>query len=220
MSSDPVDELRLEGQTVFLPVGMPCSGKSTMFKAAASLPGIGENLSLVCPDAIREELHPGYEAGVVRFGDIDNLMIFEKAEDQLYRLIVDGYDVWFDAMNVFSSHRRGRMFEVELAELDPAFSGDPVRFIVIHLDVPFDEILRRNQACRVGLRRPPVERLEEMAGWLREDDPEQPSEVVDVWRLVWDGTWKPAEGFTPGPVCSALIEATNAFASPSGRRRP
>lgn len=214
-----MEELRLEGQTVFLPAGMPCSGKSTMFEAAASLPGIGENLALVCPDAIREDLHPGYEAGVVPFEDIDNMMVFEKADDQLYRLVVDGYDVWFDAINLHP-HRRGRMFEVELAEEDPAFSGDHVRFIVIHLDVPFEEILRRNQTCRVAHRRPPVERLEKMFEWFQEGaDQESPGDLMDVWKLTWDGTWKPAEGFTPGPVCSALIEATNAAASPSRRRR-
>jgi hypothetical protein len=111
------------------------------------------------------------------------------------------------------------MSGVELAEKDPAFSGGPVRFIIIHLDVSFVEIMRRNQACRMAHRRPPVERLEEMAGWLKDDEPEQPNELIDVWRLKWDGTWKPAEGFTPGPVCSALIEATNANASPSRPRR-
>lgn len=204
-----MSELRLDGQTVFIPVGLPCCGKSTMFKALASLEGVGENLALVSPDCIREELYPGYEAGAVPFDKIDNSDVFDRSHALLHRFVVDGYDVWFDALNLRSVSRHAIRSEVQMAELDPAFSGEPIEFVVIDMEVPLVEILSRNEACRVAHRRPPEDRLRTMAESRSTDPLKESDERTSVWHLVWDRVWVPAAGFVPGPVCSAMMDAAN-----------
>ena len=89
----------LSTQTIFIPVGLPCAGKTSFFRCLSDMDGVGDNLALVSPDEIREEVYPGYAAGMIPFSSMDNGEIFPRAYARMERYILDGWDVWFDAVN-------------------------------------------------------------------------------------------------------------------------
>lgn len=212
---------RLTNQTIFIPIGLPCAGKSSLFRCLSEMSGIGENLALVSPDEIREEIYPGYSAGLIPFKDIDNAEIFPRAYARMERHIIDGWDVWFDAIN----SNRGSMLMVfgraEMVRRNPNFSGGDLSYIVILLDVPIDVIISRNEASRVGHRRPPRGALQRMWDERSPNPITLPTESFELWHLVWDGEWKMADDFEPSAICVDLVEAVNGkFSGKRVKRAP
>ena len=203
------DHYELPNQTIFIPVGLPCAGKSTFFRELIDLPGVGDNVALVSPDDIRDELYPGYSTGLVPFCDIDNPEVFSKANDRMDGHLLDGWDVWFDAVNTSLLARDMIRYEAEATRSSPEFTGGDLHYIIVDLDVPFTEIISRNESRRAGHRRPPIETLELMR---RQKETEGVGLTLgdhEVWNLTWDGGWRMADGFDAPPICVALVDAVN-----------
>jgi hypothetical protein len=183
--------------------------------------GVGDNLALVSPDDIREEIYPGYSAGLVPFIDIDNDEIFPRAFARMERHIIEGWDIWFDAINI-SDHARSDVFvHAEYAKMDPEFSGGELHYVLIVLDIPLEEIKTRNESARVGHRRPPEGTLATMWSIRNEDSVILPADHLETWRLMWDGEWKMADGFEPPTICVDLVDSVNReFSGRRTRRAP
>ena len=213
---------RLPNQTIFIPVGLPCAGKTSFFQCLSEMPGVGDNVALISPDEIREEVYPGYAAGLVPFRDIDNGEIFPKAYTRMEGRILDGWDIWFDAVNVSQG---SRLMIYGCAEattrLNPNFVGGDLHYVILVLDVPVDQILARNEANRVGHRRPSEKVIASMWSESTEELTYLPTDRAEVWRLRWDGEWKMADGFEPPAICVDLVEAVNGmFTGKRAKRAP
>ena len=113
-------------KTLYVPIGIPGSGKSTYGKQLAKE---NKNLRIVCPDDIRAEL----------YGDAsiqgDGKKVFSIAYSRATEYLKSGKDVYFDATNV-TALSRSRL----LKALYPLFNSS----IAVYFDVPLEVCKKRN----------------------------------------------------------------------------
>jgi len=115
-------------------VGIPGSGKTTFARRArARRPGV----RVISPDAIRDTLYPGYEAGQVDVRRIDNARVFREAYRAVAEALTDGADVIFDATSLTERRRR------KLVALGRRHGA---RLIARYFTITLSEALRRNRA--------------------------------------------------------------------------
>lgn len=140
--------------TLYVPVGIPGSGKSTYAK---SLSGV----EIISTDGIRSELTGSEE------NQTQNNRVFKVAHSRLVKALRDGKDVVFDATNLT---RRSR---ADLLRKMP--SG--TRAVAILFHTPVDICLKQNQMRE---RHVPDSVILSMAKRLEEPTMEEFDEVVNI----------------------------------------
>ena len=118
---------------IFVLVGLPSSGKSTI---ADEISGLIKNTIVVSSDEIRQEL----------FGDnyVRSIKTFETAKERIYKNILEGYNVAFDASN-FNRYKREPIFNNELR--------DKYNIATVFLNEKVEDCLNRNH---IRTRKQPV----------------------------------------------------------------
>jgi len=196
---------------VYIPIGMPCCGKTTFYNTMKELEEFTP-VQVASPDLVREELYPGYEAGNILFGDIDQEQVFLQAHRNMEDLLLDGYNVWFDAINTPIKSRMVLFHRAEAIANTPFFYEE-MNYILLMLHVPLEEILNRNETYRAGYRRPPTESLERMYEYflsIAAEDLIFPIENrQEIWELKWDGVWS-AVHVVP-ERCQLLLDNVNSL---------
>jgi len=196
-------------QNLYIPIGLPCCGKSTFYKRMISHPDFCST-KIIGPDIIRERLFPGYEDGLIPFENIDQEVAFLIAEREMEDYLLDGYSVWFDAMNTHYKSRLILFHRGQAVEYTPLYPFI-LNYILIKMNVDFDIIKERNQKCRKGYRMPPIERLESMNEYfncIQEEDLYLPAKL-EIWNLQWqeqDNKWIVVEG---GETCKRIVDIVN-----------
>lgn len=89
-------------------VGIPGSGKTTYAHRLLARCPI---LVYISPDAVREQLYPGYALGQVDVRHIDDHRVFRLAYGATAEALADGRSVLFDATSL-TTHRRRRLLEL------------------------------------------------------------------------------------------------------------
>lgn len=175
---------------IYIPVGMPCCGKTTFYNTIKNLEEFTP-VQIASPDIVREREYPGYEAGTVPFESIDQYCVFLKAHREMEDFLLNGYSVWFDAMNCHIKSRKVIFHRAEAVSYEPSFFGI-MNYIVINMTVPLEEILQRNDKIRAGHRKPPEDRLRSMYDFIINipfEDLMLP-ERCEIWDLEWNQTWR------------------------------
>ncbi len=192
-------------QYLYIPIGLPGCGKSTFFKVMRDNEDFPTKLA--SPDKIREEYYPGYEAGEIPFADIDQELIFLEAERRMEDYLLDGFNVWFDALNLYYKSR------LVLFHRGEAINNGPLRprimhYVLIKMTMPL-EIIKERQKCRANHRRPPLEKLEKMQKLFdaETNDNLYFSERSEIWNLEWENEWK-IRNEVP-EKCRILVERIN-----------
>jgi predicted kinase len=193
-------------QYIYIPIGLPCCGKSTFFKAMRDDNNFFP-VQLASPDKMREEYYPGYEAGEIPFDKIDQGMIFLKAERKMEDHLIDGFDVWFDATNLHYKSRLVLYHRGEAINLKPMHPRI-MHYVLIKMTTPL-EIIKQRQKCRKGHRRPSdeiLERFQEQFDAETNNNLHFP-ERSEVWDLEWNEEWK-IHNEVP-EKCRILVENIN-----------
>lgn len=120
---------KIENPTLYILIGVPGSGKSTyaeeLFQKAE------KGTALVSSDQIRKSLY-GRESCQ------DNpKKVFAIAHNTVIDQLKNGYDVIFDATNIYAKDRKELILKVcfEVTQ--------PVRFIAVYFDTPISECIKR-----------------------------------------------------------------------------
>ena len=194
---------------MIIPIGLPASGKTSLYNAAKPIEDFFE-LKQIGPDIQREKEYPGYEAGKIPFCDIDNRRVMHKAEHLAEDALLYGDSVYYDATNLHVNNRtilyhRGQAIENTLSY------HRKLLYILMYLNVPFDEILKRNES-RGEHRIPEVETLEVWQESFQETLKAIPSNPyhstnhfnvecsmskMDIWML----NWSESDGWTSNSPC-------------------
>jgi hypothetical protein len=223
-------------RTIYLPVGLPAAGKSTLGHALQLIYqryNLGP-LHVFGPDVVREQMYPGYDAGLVPFKKINNRQVFDRAYARGRRLLKTG-DLWWDAVNTHSALREtARDGLMNFAKSSPGWEntdGDLPgaylhnRIVAIDIRVPFSIIVERNRTCREGHRCPPLETLkmfsDQKKEWpVRAWDPADPfplETIIDqVWTVRWEkrGETRLWTTKTNDAWCRRMIERANGIIPP------
>lgn len=111
---------------LFILIGIPCSGKSTYAKKFL----YKTNTIVISSDEIRKEL-----TGTYKYSPEHNEIVFEIAKSRIYAALSDGYDVIWDATNIYKKYRKDfiKIGKVTNAEL-----------IAIVFNIPLQVCLNRN----------------------------------------------------------------------------
>lgn len=120
--------------TLYIPIGIPGSGKSTYGK---DLSYVDENLVIVSPDKVRETLYG--DASIQGDGN----EVFSIAYYEAVKALKDGKNVYFDATNLVP-WTRFRLYE--------HCQQYVTKVIAIEFHVPYDFCLRRNRNGKVPER--------------------------------------------------------------------
>ena len=210
MSSEKaLSELSSSRRYIIIPIGLPASGKTTLYNTAEQMDEFFD-LKRIGPDMQREKYYQGYEEGKIPFCEIDNRKMMYKAEHLAEDALLYGSSVYYDATNLHVNHRtilyhRGRAIENALSY------HHKILYILMYLNVPFDEILKRNEA-RGEHRVPSVDLLELWQEGLEaslEQIPSNPyyamnhfNEYCNTSRVdVWMMNWNKQDGWTSDMAC-------------------
>ncbi|MHB9023162.1 MAG: AAA family ATPase [Armatimonadota bacterium] len=148
-------------------VGIPGSGKSSYAsRLQARCPGV----CVISPDALRQQLYPGYEDGRVDVRHIDDHRIFQRAYAALAEALHAGRDVLFDATSLTRA-RRGKLLRL----------GRRAGAIITarYFPISLAEAFRRN---RLRPRQVPPGAIAHMAKMLAPPDPSEGFDRVVVHR--------------------------------------
>jgi len=92
------DSMNKVNNKLFILIGIPCSGKSTYAnKFILNNP----NTILISTDEIRKQI-----TGVYQFSEKTNLLVMETAKKMLYKALMQGMDVIYDATNTNKNYRK------------------------------------------------------------------------------------------------------------------
>ena len=122
---------KIDNPTLYILIGVPGSGKSTYAEELFQKSERG--VALVSSDTIRENLY-GNESCQ------DNpKRVFAIAHQAIIDQLTRGYDVIFDATNIYAKDRMGLIrrvcFEVK----------KPIRFVAIYFDTPIETCVARQE---------------------------------------------------------------------------
>ena len=155
---------KIDNPTLYILIGVPGSGKSTYAEELYQKSERG--IALVSSDCIRKSLY-GNESCQ------DNP---KKVFTLAHKIIVDqlehGFDVIFDATNIYANNRKDLILKVcfEIRK--------PVRFVAIYFDTPIDECIKRQDYRN---RKVPQKVIEKMA---RQIDKPTFEEGFDIIRTI------------------------------------
>lgn len=165
--------------TAYVPIGLPCSGKTTFGNRLSEI--LSGSLLSLGPDDIREHLYPGYAEGLIPFEDMDLEYTFDVARVWADDILRNGYSLWWDAVNTNPVHR---------AEVIYNCRKHAERIVAVTFDVPFEIVTERNENVRAGHRRPPIRTLLTMADQMRLSPVKREEGFDEVWGLQWrEGGW-------------------------------
>lgn len=155
---------KIDNPTLYILIGVPGSGKSTYAEELYQKSERG--IALVSSDCIRKSLY-GNESCQ------DNP---KKVFTLAHKIIVDqlehGFDVIFDATNIYANNRKDLILKVcfEVTK--------PVRFIAVYFDTPISECIKRQDLRE---RKVPTKVIEKMG---RQIDKPTFQEGFDIIRTI------------------------------------
>lgn len=153
--------------TLFLPIGPPASGKSTLVQMLLDRDWLDYD-AIVCPDDYRRILtgdHSNQDA---------NALVFELCERIAQARLRVGLDVWYDATNLVDSWYANLIGSAH-------FFGQPV--VSVYFDTDDNECLRRNAEREKPV---PVEAMETMLTRRRQIQLSQlPGVVFGAHQFIW-----------------------------------
>lgn len=136
---------KIENPTLYILIGVPGCGKSTYAEELAQKSERG--IALVSSDQIRKSLY-GNESCQ------DNpKKVFSIAHQAIIDQLQKGYDVIFDATNIYAKNRKDLILKVcfEVTK--------PVRFVAIYFDTPIETCIARQDLRE---RKVPTKVIEKM----------------------------------------------------------
>jgi len=210
---------------IIIPIGLPGSGKTHLYNAAKKVysPFL---LQFCSPDAVREQVYPGYEEGYIPFDEIDQTAMFVTAHRDMEDALLYGDNAYFDATNLTIEARTVVYHRGQAIDYALSYSFN-LHYILIYLNIPYKEVLCRNEA-RGEHRVPDRERLDLWNGFFQTDikkfrkDPndmtvhfahEIPNpERVHACLWNWDEGigWVDEELCESHDVCESILQASNA----------
>ena len=155
---------KIDNPTLYILIGVPGSGKSTYAEELYQKSERG--IALVSSDSIRKSLY-GNESCQ------DNP---KKVFTLAHKIIVDqlehGFDVIFDATNIYANNRKDLILKVCFEV------NQPVRFVAVYFDTPVDICIARQELRE---RKVPAKVIEKMG---RQIDKPSFEEGFDIIRTV------------------------------------
>lgn len=155
---------KIDNPTLYILIGVPGSGKSTYAEELYQKAERGT--ALVSSDTIRENLYGNASC------QENPARVFEIAHQATIDQLTRGYDVIFDATNIYAKDRKDLILKVcfEVAK--------PVRFIAVYFDTPISECIKRQELRE---RKVPTKVIEKMG---RQIDKPTFQEGFDIIRTI------------------------------------
>ena len=138
--------LKINYPTLYILIGVPGSGKSTYAKELCEKSERG--VALVSSDEIRKWLF-GNESC-----QANPKLVFDTAHEAIKNQLSCGYDVVFDATNIYK-HNREKLIKKIMFKVTK-----PVRFVAIYFDTPIETCIARQELRE---RKVPTKVIEKMA---------------------------------------------------------
>lgn len=129
----------MEYRTLYLPVGLTYSGKSTMGQILKET--YNGQLKILGPEVSKNKLYPKYLLKKIDYNTIDHNKIFINSILDLENTIKD-IDVYWDSSSLSRQNRAIISFIVQKTCF---VQQQPIKIIAIDLDIPFNIILKRYQ---------------------------------------------------------------------------
>ena len=194
----------MEYRTLYLPIGLPYSGKTTMAEIFKDI--YNGDLFIGGIDRAREELYPGYFKGEIDFDAINANDVFIHAIKTLEEKI-ETNDVWWDATNL---SRQTRAVVAFSAQKICHVTKQDIKVVAIDFKVPFNEILTRYWGnSELERHNVPISKLENMFKVKLTEPLNLESENIDeIFAVEWvDENWELIE-WKVSDKCS-LIDAND-----------
>ena len=155
---------KIENPTLYILIGVPGCGKSTYAEELAQKSERG--IALVSSDEIRKWLFGNENC------QANPKLVFDTAHKVIKNQLTCGYDVIFDATNIYK-HNREELIKEIMFEVNK-----PVRFVAIYFDTPIETCIARQDLRE---RKVPTKVIEKMG---RQIDKPAFEEGFDIIRTV------------------------------------